>query len=359
MPGLMVLFVTPQDPAWRQHKARLRLPPGVEIIGDTDDPREAVALASRCRPDVIVIASVLRGSGSVPVVGELREASPASRIVVVAEGPTYEERLGYEGLDIFAYLGRDEVSPWTLRQCLDPDADPLVVMVSRAAAWPPEARSEPPVTVLVGERGDLIRLGLRALFDADPHFTVVGERMSDLLAAAERFQPDLIVIDPRADDSLDVERIRALHRASPRSRIAILTSAYEPHIFLDAMQARVHACMLETPGGSGAPILEALLLVGRRGWVVVDGTIAEDFWTRFPELIHLQTPRPGAPSVTQHQRELLELLAAGLTNGAIAKQLAISDRTVESIITHLLDLLKARNRTNLAAIAVRDGYVPL
>ncbi|MGI8550625.1 MAG: hypothetical protein ACR2PL_07500 [Dehalococcoidia bacterium] len=259
-----IFLLMPKDPDWLAHTAGLALPPDVSIIGDSESTYEALSSLIELKPDILFVSSTLNGVASLKLTETLRARLPECCIVVVAEHSDQDECRAYLDRGVAAYLWRDAIDAQTFRHCLEltPGAD--AALVSRQAVA--LAATEPPLTVLVAEQGDVVRQGLRALLGNDPRFAVTETKVN-FAAAAERLQPDLIVLDPSVDDSFDADLIAALHRVSSRSRLVIFTGAFEPHAFLRVMQERVHAYSCEKPHGSAEPFKAALHLVGRYGWV--------------------------------------------------------------------------------------------
>ena len=319
-----VFLVTPRTPAWQAHKAVFALPE-VRILGDSDDAAEALAAIADLHPDRAFVATRLPSGSSQSLVVQLKRRQPELRVVAVAEAPDRREARAFIRLGVSDYLLRDELDSATVLRCLDRGRSPAILQVSRAAllaAPEPEAAS---LSVLLTDRDRLSRSGLRTLLGDDPRFRIVGETAVDPVRAAERLQPDLIVLDPSSRGSVDRALLGELHRVAPHARLVILTAAFEPSSFLAGMLARVHAWLAKRPETSPELIQEALALVGHFGAVIVDGSIAERFWSYPGTPLALTLPQEPAVKLGRREQPFLELVKEGAGNHEIAASLEISD----------------------------------
>lgn len=214
-----------------------------------------------------------------------------------------------------------------------------------------------PISVVLGDPGDLARAGLRALLADDPRFTIVGEAATDVVGLARRHRPDLIVLDPKAAGGVGPGLIGELHAASPESRLIIFADVVEPRAFLDLMLAGVRGYFLT--GGMDADFArEALAFTGRFAVTVIDDVIAEPLRPPGPGTLVLLVRQPPADSLSPRESEVLHLLDQGYTDKEIADQLGIALSTVESHAAHLMAKFDVRQRTALGAAAVRRGFLP-
>lgn len=212
-----------------------------------------------------------------------------------------------------------------------------------------------PITVLLADPSDVSRFGLRTLLQGDRRFTVIGDAPTDVVGAAQRLHPELIVVDPAVRGEVDLHLIDELHRLSRESRLLILTTAFEPHAFLAAMLKRVHGYFLKDSGGQGALLLETLSLVDRFGVVVVDVAIAEHFWALpgIPIAVHVPVPT----ILTTREAEVLALATQGNTDKEIADRLRLTVRTVEYHLEQACQRLGASNRVQLGWLLHERGLL--
>lgn len=215
-----------------------------------------------------------------------------------------------------------------------------------------------PITVLLADPSDVSRFGLRTLLQADPRFSVVGDVPADIIGAAQRLQPDLIIFDPASRGELNLQLIDELHRVAPTARLAIFTSFFEPHAFMAAMLKRVHGYLMKDAGGQGTLLLDAIALTARFGVVVVDAPIAQHFCSYPGTPIVIQMPGSSTPRPTERELQVLQGLGAGLTEHRIAALQGMSPRSVRRLIANLEANLRAPSLFTLGAKAAQLGLIP-
>ena len=212
-----------------------------------------------------------------------------------------------------------------------------------------------PTTIVLGDDHKIVLRGLRALLEAQPGLAVVGDATDGLrvLSLVERLKPDVLVLDLMMPGLGGFDVTRRVAKRFPKTRVVIL-SMYS----------------------SEAHVVEALRS-GASGYVLKDAS-AEELMTAIHEASggrrYVSTPfsndridsylnRPAAidpyGTLTAREREVLHLVAEGLTSGDIARRLFISPRTAESHRANLMRKLGLRSRTDLVRFALQRGIVPL
>ncbi len=210
-------------------------------------------------------------------------------------------------------------------------------------------------TIVLGDDHKIILRGLRAVLEAQPGFSVIGEAADGLRVAGltEKLKPDVLVLDLMMPGLSGFDVARRVTKRVPKTRIVILTMY-----------------------SSEAYVVEALRS-GAMGYVVKDA-IADELVTAIREasagrrylsapfsndLIESYLKRPGGTdpyeTLTPREREVLHLVAEGLTSSEIAGRLFISPRTAESHRANLMRKLGLRSRTDLVRFAFQRGIVPL
>ncbi|HLZ68457.1 MAG TPA: response regulator transcription factor [Dehalococcoidia bacterium] len=218
------------------------------------------------------------------------------------------------------------------------------------------ALSSPAWSVLITDDDDLLRLGLSTLLTEPADFRAVAEPLGRATAAARRLQPDLIVVDPRRRDSLDLALVRELARISPRSRLCIHTTVFTPAIFLESLLAGADAYLIKG-NLEGAGLRQTLALLTRTGIAAVDQTILDYFRAQPLGTLAVRVRDACARPVTERERAVLSLLAEGLTEKDIAARLGIRRTTVGSHAHNLLIKLGAENAVQLGIRAVEQGLL--
>lgn len=207
------------------------------------------------------------------------------------------------------------------------------------------------IRILIADDYPLVRDSLRALIETEPGMEVVGEAADGIEAVfkTRSLHPDVILLDlvmPRQDG---IEAIGQIKRENPEARILVLTSFAEDDKVFPAIKTGAQGYLLKD--SSPQQLLEAIRDV-YRGQSSLHPTIARRLINelqRPPDLPPTKEPLSG------REMEILRLVARGLTNQEIAEELVISERTVRTHVSHILEKLHLANRTQAALYALREG----
>jgi DNA-binding NarL/FixJ family response regulator len=210
------------------------------------------------------------------------------------------------------------------------------------------------ITIVLGDDHKIVLRGLRALLDGQYVFTVVGEAADGLKVTGlvERLQPDVLVVDLMMPglSGLDVTR-RVTKRLKTRVVILSMYSS-EAHV-AEALRSGAMGYVLKD--ASAEDLVSAIreAAAGRRFLSAPFSNDSIETYLKRPD-------EAGAyESLTPREREVLHLVAEGLTSGEIAGRLFISPRTAESHRANLMRKLGLRSRTELVRFAFQRGIVPL
>lgn len=211
------------------------------------------------------------------------------------------------------------------------------------------------IRVMLADDHPIVREGLRALLATEPDMIIVGEAKDgdEAVCKARTLQPDVILLDlvmPRKDGLIAIGEIT---HDLPDVRILVLTSFAEDEKVFPALKAGAAGYLLKDT--SPQELLQAIRDVSR-GESALHPTIARQLLREFRRPTD---PASATPSLTEREREVLLLVAQGLSNLTIAEQLIISERTVRSHISNILEKLHLSNRTQAALYALRQGWLPL
>jgi DNA-binding NarL/FixJ family response regulator len=214
-----------------------------------------------------------------------------------------------------------------------------------------------PISVLIADDQTLLRDSFRLLLYTTPGFTVVGEagtgREAVRLARAKR--PDVALMDIRMPDMTGIEATEEICQETGDTRVLILTTFDLDEYVYGALRAGASGFLLKDT--SAADLLAAIRVVAAG-----DALLAPSVTRRLIAAFGAQ-PRPSRAfhrtlaGVTEREREILVLIAHGLSNADIATHLTLSLATVKSHVGRLLTKLNARDRAQLVVVAYETGLV--
>jgi DNA-binding NarL/FixJ family response regulator len=213
-------------------------------------------------------------------------------------------------------------------------------------------------SVLIADDQALVRVGLRKILEAEPNTTVVGEAGDgeEAIAEARRLRPDLVLMDIRMPVLDGIEATRRIVRVQPATRVLMLTTFGLDSYVYDSLRAGASGFMLKD-----APPEEIAAAVR----IVADGeallapaitrTVIEEFAR------HQPTDAPAPPAavdqLTPREREVLDLLARGLSNPEICARLHVSEATAKTHVARILQKLNLRDRVQAVIFAYENGLV--
>jgi DNA-binding NarL/FixJ family response regulator len=220
--------------------------------------------------------------------------------------------------------------------------------VSRPAAPEPPAPAR--VRVLVVDDHQMFTASLAHALQSEPDLLVVGQATSisearDLVASAA---PDVVLLDHRLPDGDGVSAIAELRGIRPTARIVVLTATASDRVLVAAMESGAAGFIAKTQRLDD-------VIAGVRAAAQGESVISARLLTRL--LPRLQRQGGGRAELTDREREILDLLARGLSNADIAERLTISVHTVRNHVANLSAKLGAHSKLEVLAIAVRKGLV--
>ena len=207
------------------------------------------------------------------------------------------------------------------------------------------------VRVLVVDDHQMFAASLAQALQGEPDLLVVGQATSvagarDLVAGVA---PDVVLLDHRLPDGDGVSAIADLHRIRPSAKIVVLTASTSDRVLVAAMEAGAAGFIAKTQRLDD-------VLTGVRAAAQGESVVSAKLITRLlPRLRKGASPR-GA-DLTERERAILDLLARGMSNADIARELTLSVHTVRNHVANLSAKLGAHSKLEVLAIAVREGLV--
>jgi two-component system, NarL family, response regulator DevR len=208
----------------------------------------------------------------------------------------------------------------------------------------PAEVTQPPVRVFLLDDHEIVRRGIADLLDAEPDITVVGEAgtAAEALRRIPAVQPDVAVLDARLPDGSGIDVCRDIRSSQPSVRCLILTSYDDEDAIFAAVMAGAAGYLLKQIRGTS--LVDAIRQVAA-GKSLLDPLVTERLLTR------LRNPAPRderLASLTEREREILDLIAEGLTNRQIGERLFLAEKTVKNYVSALLAKLGLQRRTQAA-----------
>ena len=200
------------------------------------------------------------------------------------------------------------------------------------------------IRVLLVDDHQIVRMGLRVVLECEPDMVVVAEAgdLEAAVAAYGRHRPDVTLLDLRMPGG-GLAALRRIRACCPEARVLVLTTSEQ--------EEDVHGCL---EAGACGYALKAMDPVGLAG--AVRAVHGGGRWLP-PEVERIRAARRSTPALSQREREVLELMAKGLTNQEIGAVLSISLSTTKVHVAHILGKLGAADRTEAAAEAYRRGLL--
>lgn len=206
-----------------------------------------------------------------------------------------------------------------------------------------------PQRLLIIDDHPLFRRGLAQLLSEEPEFDVVGEASGgrEGIEMVERLEPDMILLDLNMKDMNGIEVLKALKAGGNEAKIVMLTVSDQPDHLIIALREGADGYLLKELEPEA--LLEKLKQAADGQVILSDGLASQLAYS----LRRDTGPRdPDEAGLTDQERRILELIASGMSNKAIARQLDISDGTVKVHVKHLLKKLNLRSRLEAAVWAI-------
>ena len=219
--------------------------------------------------------------------------------------------------------------------------------------------AEPIRTMIVDDHA-LFRRGLEMVLDEEPDIELVGQA-SDGTEAVEKAAeslPDIVLMDIRMPRSNGIEACRAMKEAAPSAKIVILTISDEEEDLFEAIRAGASGYLLkDIPLDEVADTVRAV----HGGQSLINPSMAGKLLTEFATLAKRDDEERAqelpAPRLTEREMQVLKLVARGMNNRDIAKELFISENTVKNHVRNILEKLQIHSRMEAVMVAVREKLI--
>jgi len=217
------------------------------------------------------------------------------------------------------------------------------------------------IKILLADDQPLVRTGFRMILDAEPDMEVIAEAGdgADAVRQARQLRPDVVVMDIRMPVQDGIAATAEI-AAAGHARVLVLTTFHVDEHVIGALRAGASGFLLKDAHADR--LLEAIRVV-HAGDAIVDPAVTRNLLDQF---VH-RLPAPGEQQaqaaaaagrlagITGREREVLALVAQGLSNAEIAAELVVTETTVKTHVHHLLTKLGARDRVQLVVLAYEAG----
>jgi DNA-binding NarL/FixJ family response regulator len=212
------------------------------------------------------------------------------------------------------------------------------------------------IRVLIADDQALVRAGFRKILEADSDLEVVAEAVDGLEAVekAQRLAPDVVLMDIRMPNLDGLEATRRLLGARAETRVLILTTFGLDEYVYEALRAGASGFLLKD--APPEDLLAAVRVIAR-GDALLDPAITRAVIAEFARRPVRSELARSLEDLTPREREVLELLARGLSNAEIAQRFVVSDGTVKTHVASVLRKLGLRDRVQAVIYAYESGLV--
>lgn len=210
------------------------------------------------------------------------------------------------------------------------------------------------ICIMVADDHPMFRKGMRALMLGLPELEIVGEAATgqEAIAMAAALQPDVILMDIQMPGTNGIEATRQILHTSPHVAVLMLTMFEDDDSVFAAMRAGARGYVLK--GADQDQLVPAILAVAR-GEAIFGPGIAQRMLKYFSAAKASAPPQPF-PELSDREREILELVAQGMTNMEIADRLVLSPKTVRNHVSNIFSKLQVADRAQAVARARDAGF---
>ena len=207
-----------------------------------------------------------------------------------------------------------------------------------------------PVRVVVVDDHPLFRQGVLFTLGRQPEISIVGEGENgrQAIELAQQLHPDVLLLDITMPEVDGLHAAVEVKRLSPATRIILLTASEDSDDLLAAMKAGAHGYVVK---GAGAGEIVQAVMSASRGEVYITPRMASNL---LREMAQGPVDNPLA-DLTDRERQVLELVAKGLSNRQVGAELHLAEKTIKHYLTAVMQKLHVRSRVEAALLAQRHG----
>jgi DNA-binding NarL/FixJ family response regulator len=215
------------------------------------------------------------------------------------------------------------------------------------------------IRVLIADDEDLMRAGLAELLGADPAIEVVGQASTgrEAVARALRLAPDVVLMDVRMPDVDGIAATRELAAVLPTARVLVLTTFEQDDYIFGALRAGAAGFILKRTRPED--LIAAVHTIAEGDALLAPSVTRRVIDVMAREPVVDQAVRRDLADLTPREREVLGLIAQGMSNREIAHQLVVEESTIRTHVKRILMKLDLRNRVQAVIFAYESGLIPI
>jgi DNA-binding NarL/FixJ family response regulator len=212
------------------------------------------------------------------------------------------------------------------------------------------------IKILVVDDHGIVREGLKMVLGLEEDFQVVGEAATgqEAVNQARRLKPDVVLMDVLMNEGNGIDACRQIKSDLPDTRVLMLTSHGAAQAVESSVLAGASGYLLKN--GGREDLLRGIRAVAQ-GESLLSPSVTAQVLDRFADLTRQERVREQ-DILSEREKEVLVLVARGMTNRQIATELVLSENTVRNHLSHILDKLDFSRRSQVAAYAAQRGLIP-
>lgn len=214
------------------------------------------------------------------------------------------------------------------------------------------------IKILIADDHEVVRKGLRTLFELEEEFKIVGEAGSgyEAIEKAKKVRPDIILMDFRMPEMDGVVAALEIKAVLPKTKIVLLTAFGNEKSIFEAIKEGIDGCLLKD--ACSADLLKGVRLVNQ-GEVFVEPALAQKIFKKLSVFSKSGQRQQIPDKLTSRELQVLELMAQGFKNQEIDKELWVTEATVKTHVSSVLRKLNQADRTKAVLYAIRQGLVKM
>ena len=322
--------------------------PEVEIVGESDNGEQGLALVRSLQPDLVLLDLNLPGISGLEVLRAMKQLAPTPKVVLftVSDDPQDITAALREGAD--GYLLKD-MDPEELLQRLGRLEDGNLVLSPAIVTRLDEMRQTEIQSVVIIDDHPLLRKGLQQLAHLSKELEIIGETDNGEqgLAMVDELKPDIVLLDLNMPGMNGLDTLRAIKKLDPAPKVAILTVSDAQEDVVSALREKADGYLLKDMDPE--ELLNKLHEL-TAGHLVMSPNIAENLALAVREE-EQRSRELDSTGLTERESEILIHIRNGESNKVIARSLDIAEATVKVHVKHLLKKLGLKSRVEAAVWA--------